>query len=510
MKVLDNLDLTLNQLLNAKLQNIAGDATIGVAGALGTGDKGLVWQNTSTSLVRTWDGAALQTLTNLLESVSGVGAISVGAVTGKSQAISVAAATAGVPGTMSAAHYSLLAGATSAATGSTLVLRDGSGNFSAGVITAALTGTASNAALLNNQAAAWYLDRTNHTGTQLAATVSNFDTQVRTSRLDQLAVPTVDVSFNNVKLTNVAAPISGTDAANKAYVDASSLGLDIKVSTRVASTATVTVTYNATGGTAGRGQMTAMPNTLDGVTLVANDRVLLKDQATAAQNGIWVVTTLGTGANGVWDRAGDFNSDAEVTAGAFTFIEEGGVNSDSGWVLTTNNPITIGGASGTSLAFAQFSGAGTIIGGAGLVKTGNTLDVVGTANRITVAADSVDISAAYVGQATITTLGTIATGVWNGTAIAVLNGGTGATTAAAARTNLNVPGRFAATLGAITGGVGIVVNHALASADVIAQVREVATNAVVIVDTVITDANNVTLTFAASFTTGLYRCVVIG
>ncbi|NBW33866.1 MAG: hypothetical protein EBR30_02305 [Cytophagia bacterium] len=200
------------------------------------------------------------------------------------------------------------------------------------------------------------------------------------------------LQMGNNKITGLGTPTAATDAATKGYVDGLSQGLDVKASVRAASTANVSATYNATGGTSSRGQFTAAPNTLDGVTLAANDRILLKDQTTGAQNGIYVVTTLGTGANGVWDRATDFDSDAEVTAGAFTFVEEGTTNADSGWVLTTNNPVTIGGASGTALTFAQFSGAGQITAGNGLTKTGNTIDVVGTAGRIVVAADSIDLA----------------------------------------------------------------------------------------------------------------------
>lgn len=313
--------------------------------------------------------------------------------------------------------------------------------------------------------------------TLTASKISDFDTQVRTSRLDQMAAPTADVSHNNTKITNLADPVNAQDAATKAYVDASRSGLDVKQSVLAASTAPVTVTYNATGGTSTRGQITAAPNTLDGVTLTANARILLKDQSTAAQNGIWVVSTVGTGANGVWDRATDFDADAEVTAGAFAFVEQGTTNADSGWVLTTDNPITIGGASGTALTFAQFSGAGTITAGSGLTKTGSTLNVgagtgitvnaddvaltgqalafhslatngivartasntvaartvTGTADRVTVTnGDGVsgnptlDIASTYAGQATITTLGTIATGTWQGTAVGLQYGGTGA------------------------------------------------------------------------------------
>jgi len=240
--------------------------------------------------------------------------------------------------------------------------------------------------------------------TLTAAKISDFDTQVRTSRLDQMAAPTADVSLNSQKITNLATPTADTDAATKAYVDASRSGLDVKASVRAATTANITLS-----GT----------QTVDGVALIAGDRVLVKDQSTASANGIYVV------AASTWSRSTDADTDAEVTSGMFTFVEEGTVNADSGWVLSTNNPIVVG---STSLTFAQFSGAGQITAGAGLTKTGNTLDVVGTSNRILVNADSVDIASTYVGQTSITTLGTITTGTWNGTTIAVANGGTGATT----------------------------------------------------------------------------------
>jgi len=240
--------------------------------------------------------------------------------------------------------------------------------------------------------------------TLTAAKISDFDTQVRTSRLDQMAAPTAEVSLNSQKITNLATPTADTDAATKAYVDASRSGLDVKASVRAATTANITLS-----GT----------QTVDGVALIAGDRVLVKDQSTASANGIYVV------AASTWSRSTDADTDAEVTSGMFTFVEEGTVNADSGWVLSTNNPIVVG---STSLAFAQFSGAGQITAGAGLTKTGNTLDVVGTADRILVNADSVDIASTYAGQTSITTLGTITTGTWNGTTVAVANGGTGATT----------------------------------------------------------------------------------
>jgi hypothetical protein len=276
------------------------------------------------------------------------------------------------------------------------------------------------------------------------------------STLDALPAPTASLSLNSQKITNLATPTVSTDAATKAYVDATAAGIDVKGSVRVASTATVG-TYNSTGGTSALGQLTSAPNTLDGVTLAANDRILVKDHSTGAANGIYVVTTLGSGANGVWDRAGDADSDAEVTSGMYVFVEEGTANADAGFILTTNNPITLGGASGTSLTFTQFSGAGQITAGAGLTKTGNTIDVIGTSNRITVNANDIDISAAYVGQTSITTLGTITTGTWTGTAIAAANGGTGQTSYAVGDI------LYASTSSALSKLAGVATGNALIS-----------------------------------------------
>jgi hypothetical protein len=218
------------------------------------------------------------------------------------------------------------------------------------------------------------------------------------SRLDQIAtanLATASVGLNSQKIINLLDPTGAQDAATKNYVDSVVQGLDVHPSVRYASTVAVPgATYTATAGTSARGQFTTMPLTLDGGPLGAGNRVLVKDQATGAQNGIYVVTTVGTGANGIWDRATDFDQDAEVTAGAYVFVEDGGVNADSGWILTTNNPITVGGASGTTLTWAQFSGAGQITAGAGLTKTANTLDV-GQGTGIVVGTDTIALDTTY-------------------------------------------------------------------------------------------------------------------
>ena len=145
-----------------------------------------------------------------------------------------------------------------------------------------------------------------------------------------------------------------TSLVTKEYVDAVKVGLDFKDSVRVASTANVTIS--------GPGAA------IDGITLSSGDRVLLKNQSTASQNGIYVFN----GAASALTRATDADSSTEVTAGMFVFVEEGTVNADQGFVLTTDGTITVG---STSLSFTQFSGAGQIVAGDAMTKTGNQLDV---------------------------------------------------------------------------------------------------------------------------------------
>lgn len=196
---------------------------------------------------------------------------------------------------------------------------------------------------------------------------------------------TADQSMGGFKLTAVGTPTAATDAANKAYVDATAAGIDWKASVRAAST--------ASGALA---SAFANAQIIDGVTLVTGDRILLKDQATASENGIYIVAASGSPA-----RAADADANAEVTSGLAVFVEEGTTNADTGWVLTNNGTVTLG---TTGLTFTQFTGLGSLVAGAGLTKTGNTVDAVGTLNRILVNADSIDIGSSVLTDTSTHTL----------------------------------------------------------------------------------------------------------
>ena len=208
-------------------------------------------------------------------------------------------------------------------------------------------------------------------------------------------------------------PSNANDVASKSYVDATANGLDVKSSVRAATTAAGTLASDFANG-----------DSVDGVTLATNDRILIKDQASGSENGIYTVN-----ASGAPTRATDFDADAEVTAGAFTFVEEGTANGDCGFVLSTNGSITVG---STALTFTQFSGAGLITAGAGMTKSGNTMNVVGgdgiAANANDVAVDIAASSALHIsgGKLDVTVDLSDTTNDVTGT-LAIGNGGTGAT-----------------------------------------------------------------------------------
>ena len=187
-----------------------------------------------------------------------------------------------------------------------------------------------------------------------ASKISNFDTQTRTNRLDQMAAPTGSVSMNSQTITNLADPVNASDAASKSFVEATAQGLDVKDSCVAATTANITISTALNNG-----------DTLDGVTLSTNDRVLVKNQSTASENGIYVVGSSPA-------RADDLAAGADA-AGFFTFVEQGTVNADNGFVCTSNKGSAVVGTN--NLTIAQFSGAGQITAGDGLDKSGNTLSL---------------------------------------------------------------------------------------------------------------------------------------
>lgn len=309
----------------------------------------------------------------------------------------------------------------------------------------------------------------------------------------------------------VATPTDAAHIATKGYVDSARQGLDVKQSVRVATTSAVIFATGLENG-----------DSLDGVTLVTGDRILVKDQGgpgvAHVDNGIYVVQ-----ASGAPVRASDANGTAdtgELKPGTFTFVEEGTVNADKGFVLSTNGTITVG---STAIAWTQFSGAGSFTAGDGLSQNGNTINVNVVADRTAIVGDAVDIASTYVGQSSITTLGTITTGVWNGTDVAVADGGTGASDATTARQNLGIKttagaaSTTTATLARIaaqgsaahaSGTSTTTVTHNFNTTDVIVQVYEVATGETVIGDVTRPNPNTVQVVLLGNHAANAFRIVV--
>jgi len=230
--------------------------------------------------------------------------------------------------------------------------------------------------------------------------ISDFDSGVRTNRLDQMAAPTGSVSLNSQKITNLADPTSDSDAASKSYVDGVAQGLDVKDSVVAATTANITLS-----GT----------QTIDGVSVVADNRVLVKNQSTGSQNGLYLCKS------GSWVRTDDLAAGADA-AGMFTFVEQGTANGDKGFVCTTNKGSASVGSD--SLAFSQFSSSGDITAGDGLDKSGTELSL------------DLKSNGGLVIESTELALKLDASSI-TGT-LAISDGGTGATSASAARTALGL------------------------------------------------------------------------
>jgi len=197
---------------------------------------------------------------------------------------------------------------------------------------------------------------------------------------------------------------TGDSLVNKTYVDQVASGLDVKESVRVATTEDLGATYNN-----GAGTLTADTNgaaVVDGVTLSVGDRVLVKDQSSTLENGVYAVTnTGGASAQFVLTRTPDADAASEITGGAFTFVEEGTANADNGYVATHNGEPTLG---TDPITFDQFSGAGQIDGGAALSKTGNTLDVNVDDTTIEVSADALQVKDGAITNAKINASAAIA------------------------------------------------------------------------------------------------------
>lgn len=295
------------------------------------------------------------------------------------------------------------------------------------------------------------LNRTNHTGTQLAATISDFDTQVRSNRLDQLAVPTANVDVNGVRITNVAAPTNPGDAANKLYVDNSRAGISVKDPVRVAVGGNITLTSPGA--------------TLDGVTMTTGNSFLAFAQNTGTENGIYVFNGPTTAAT----RRTDANAAGQIPDGALVTVAEG----------TRENYQFIQRASAAGAPGTWTQDWGVFAIGGQTYTAGTGLTITGTQFALSVP-------------------------------VSLTNGGTGATTAATARTNLGAPGRFSGNLAALSAGVTATVTHNLGNSDVGVWFKTIADGRVIDFDWAATSPNVIAVYPDISMATDTVRAVILG
>ena len=299
------------------------------------------------------------------------------------------------------------------------------------------------------------VDNLNFNGNSITSTDTNGNISLSPNGTGNIAV-------NDSRITGLANPTNAQDAATKAYVDEMAEGLQVKPAVKVATTGNLTATYD--NGTSGVGSTLTIAATatltIDGVdTWSQYDGILVKDQTNAFENGRYFVDVVGDAeTDWVLTRCPKCDEPDEIPS-MYIFVQEGSTLSGTGWVAIVEN-FTSFAVGVDDIDFVQFTGAGTFIAGDGLALSGNTfavnvaanggieisadalqlnstvagdgltltsgvLAVAGTADRITTSADAIDIASTYVGQSSITTLGTIGTGTWQGTVVGSTYGGTG-------------------------------------------------------------------------------------
>jgi hypothetical protein len=292
--------------------------------------------------------------------------------------------------------------------------------------------------------------RSSHTGTQTASTISDFDTQVRTSRLDQMAAPTGSVSLNSQKITNLATPTSSNDAATYSYVNTQVQSAMAGISSKDPVRAVATSNVSSLSGT----------TTIDGVSLSANDRVLLTGQTTASQNGAWIVQS------GSWTRPVTEGSTAELDFGAMWLVLSGTTNAGTQWRLSSPSSGTITPGS-TSITITQWGVATAYTAGDGLTLTGSAFSVVADTG-ISVSGSGVAINTSVVARKYSTTIGD------------------GSTTS-------------------------FTITHSLSTQDIVVSVRQVGSPySVVECDVAAASTSTCTIAFATAPSSSQYRVTVLG
>lgn len=314
----------------------------------------------------------------------------------------------------------------------------------------AKTATAADSSMLNTQPGSYYLSRANHTGTQIASTISNLAATVQGYTLDLFAAPAADISVNSHKITGLASPTNPADAATRQFVldqvQSSSTGISVKTPVRVVAQSNINI---ATGGLL----------TIDGVTLLAGDRVLLISQTNATQNGVYIA------AAGAWGRAATEDEQTELK-GAFWLTNEGTVGAGTQWIVNNSTAPVIG---VDNITIVQFGAVISYTASTGVQKVGNDFQI-----KLLVSNSGLTVSSSGLGV-DFTVL----------------------------------PKKYSATVGSGSSGTATV-THNLGTKDVVVTIRDTSNDAVVYMDVTMTDTNTVTISQLANIPTNGLRVTVIG
>lgn len=451
--ILTNLDLNKNQLLNARIQNLAADPSSPTVGQ--------VYFNTGTNRLRTFNGSTWDETgtssgtgdasTNTATSVDSEIVLFNG-TTGKSlkraTGTGIAKITSGVLGTATAGTDYV--GPTS---GSAIQKANGAGGLTPAVASTDYAPATTGSAILKGNSAGGFAAAASGTDYAPAtATTSalkgNGSGGFAAATLNDVGAATADYSVNSHKLTNLLDPTSAQDAATKNYVDLAVQGITWKAPVRAATTTTGTLASAYANG-----------SVIDGVTLATGDRILIKNQTTGTENGIYVVA-----ASGAPTRATDADAGSEL-AQAATYVREGTTQADSAWVMTNDGTITIG---TTSLTFVQFS------------QSGGVQSATTTTAGISRYATTAEAAAKSISTAAVTPAGLAP-----------------------------FTQKFSATIGDGT-TTAIAVTHNLGTQDVHMQVQDATTRAVVECDMAATSTTVSTFTFAVAPATNAYRVIILG
>ncbi|MFC9505409.1 hypothetical protein [Streptomyces sp. NPDC057002] len=320
-------------------------------------------------------------------------------------------------------------------------------------------------------ASAWKnpIDRADHTGSQPASSISDLATVVQGYRLNQFAAPNVAVDLGGQRATNAADPTAATDLVTKQYADNLRAGIaGVKDPVRVVAEANV--------------DLSNLPSAIDGVTMAGGNSFLASAQTTGTQNGIYTYPGSGQAAT----RRSDADATGEVLDGTLVAVSEG-TKAGTQFIQTA----TPSGAPGAwTQTWTQYSS-----GGQTYTADGQGLELSGTTFSLELADATLSKSASGLTVGLVT----------------IAKGGTGATTAAGARTALGTAGKYSANVGALTGGSALNITHNLNTTDILEpSLKEISTGELVGAKFIVVDANTVSVTTAASYAADTFRVTVVG